>query len=284
MTKKTKKHDAPSAGELSADGTAPKTVVPKTVMEGAGVEDTAKNEVGADTTNSTGDGVDADTISQTDDVSEDTTQGEEAEIKGVDIEIIPIYNINVDTTIVVCGDEDAIKLLEKAWNRVAAPANIVAMRVDADTPFHYLIGSILAWDRVPDNFVFVPANCFPTHNVTLGDLITPRVRVLTDGTQTPLARLPMLLESDIILKTLEVLLTEKDITEEMFFEAYNELAYHRVLIDQVTMSSGNTVGYVTHSSPNIDRVKEALACKKFICCNAEGFRAIQDLLVNLYGE
>lgn len=268
----TKKNEQPLADKQSADGsTTQEVATPETATDSADTTNTAESETTAAAT------------SQTDNISENTTQEEGAEIKGVDVEMIPIYNINVDTTIVVCGTEKAIKLLEKGWNRVAEPANIICMGVD-NTPFDRIMASIMADERVPDKFVFVPANCFPTHNVTLGDLITPRVRVLTDGTQTPLTRLPMLLESDFILQTLEALKSEKEVTEEMFFETYNKVAYPKVLIEQITMSSGNLVGYVTNPNPCMAKVAEALIRKKFICTNAEGFTPIQEHLAQLYGK
>ena len=202
----------------------------------------------------------------------------------VETVLVPIYTPNEHTTIVVCGGEEAIPLLEKAWKRAAGSAKIICMGVDADTPFHYLLTSIIADERVPDKFVFVPASCFPTHKVTLSDLITPRVRLLTDGTQTVLTRLPMLLESDYILKTLEALKSKEEVTEEVFFEKYNELAYSGVLIEQISMGSGNLVGYVTNPNPCMAKVAEALIRKKFICTNDEGFTPIQGHLAQLYGK
>lgn len=209
-------------------------------------------------------------------------------VPAVNPEIIPILAMCKETVIVVCGTAEALPLLKKAWEQKAAPATILPREVGS-VPFSKLIISLLAEEDIPDTFVLVPANCFPTHRVGIADLSVYRTRrtlVQTNPekwTNTSDTRLPVLLEAAAALKTLEILDNDDTFTAEEFFKKYNGIAHASELAEEVGMAFGNTVAYVDRATPCMAKVSEALLRKKFICTTAEGFTPIKERLALLYG-
>lgn len=196
-----------------------------------------------------------------------------------------VATMSKDVVIVVCGTPEALPLLTKAWEQKAAPAVILPREVGS-TPFAELITGLLAEDVIPDTFIFVPANCFPTHRVNLADLSAYRIRCTliqtNKWTKTNNTRLPVLLEASMVLKTLELLDNNDTFTAEEFFEKYNSIAHSGELAEEVGMSFGNTVAFADTPNPCMAKVAEALLRKKFICTTAAGFTPIKERLALLY--
>ena len=103
-----------------------------------------------------------------------------AEVATAKTEIVPIFTMCKDVVIVVCGTAEALPLLSKAWKQKAAPAVILAREV-GETPFPELITGLMAEEDIPDTFILVPENCFPTAAVSIADLTAYRVRKFDDG-------------------------------------------------------------------------------------------------------
>ncbi len=189
--------------------------------------------------------------------------------------------------IVVCGSEKSLPLLTKGWERKASFARIVPMNVEGKT-FSEIVDALLSDDDLPDDFVFVPENCFPTHRVTIADLYAYRVRCIRKCTHTDdLVKvnetgLPMRFQSEVALDALAKL--KEGYLEEEFLEEYNALAHAGELPDEIGMTFGNTVSYVVRQPKCSLLVLEAFAKKKFICPNHEGFPFIEKQLAKLYGK
>lgn len=201
--------------------------------------------------------------------------------------VSPIFGLCKDVTIVVCGTGEALPLLEKAWKQKAAPATVITRDAEAE-PFAERITRLMAEDNVPDSFIYVPANCFPTHSVGLADLTAYRIRcVLTKKNpetwkKTFQTGLPVLLEATAVLKTMELLNNDTDFSEAEFFEKYNGIAHTGELAEEVGMGFGNTVAYSTGIPRCMAAVADAMVRKKFICTTAEGFAPIKERLALLY--
>ena len=205
-----------------------------------------------------------------------------AEVATAKTEIVPVFTMCKDVVIVVCGTAEALPLLTKAWKQKAAPAVILPREVGS-APFSELITGLLAEEEIPDTFVLVPANCFPTRCVNIADLAAYRVRKFFDSSKALDTQLPVLLEATAVLKTLELLDNDNTFTAEEFFEKYNGIAHVGELAEEVGMSFSNTVAFADMPNPCMAKVAEALIRKKFICTTAEGFTPIKERLALLYG-
>lgn len=200
---------------------------------------------------------------------------------------IPVFGLHPEVTIIVCGTSEALPLLTKAWQQKAAPARIIPRNVEA-TAFGELMISMMADESIPDAFILVPANCFPTHRLCMADLTAYRIRRMptrssASATQD-IARtgLPALLEAPTVLRVLEMLDAQDTYTEEEFLGRYNSLAHSDELPEVIGMNIGNTVAYAESPTPCPAKVAEALLRKKFICATAAGFLPIKEKLAMLY--
>lgn len=218
-------------------------------------------------------------VPETEDASEAQAAAELATAK---TEIVPVLTMCKNVVIVVCGTPEALPLLTKAWKQKAAQAIILPRKV-ADTPFSELITGLMAEEEIPDTFILVPQNCFPTATVTIADLTAYRVRKFDDGHKALDTRLPVLLEATAVLRTLEFFNDPTDFNAEEFFTNYNSIAHPGELAEEVGMSFGNTVAFADMPNPCMEKVAEALIRKKFICTTAEGFTPIKERLAMLYG-
>lgn len=196
-----------------------------------------------------------------------------------------LFGLHPDITILVCGTAEALPLLTKAWQQKAQPAKIIPRLVDA-VSFPELMIALMADDSIPDAFIFVPANCFPTHRLCLSDLAAYRVRRMQ---MDPVAckdvawtGLPVLLEAHLVLQVLKALDAQDTFNEEEFLSKYNTLAHPGQLPEIISMYIGSTVAYAESPTPCPAKVAEALLRKKFICTNAEGFHPIKEKLALLY--
>lgn len=272
-TKTTQKEDPQAAGNTPAAGASTGGNVPS---EGS---DTDRNEVAT---------IAAETSAEVDETAEAAEAQAAANEAAAKTEIVPVLTICKDVVIVVCGTAEALPLLTKAWKEKAAPAVILPREVGS-APFSELITGLLAEEDIPDTFILVPANCFPTHRVDLADLTayrTRRSRVKDHPEKWETfndTRLPVLLEATTVLKTLEMLDNSDTFSAEEFYQKYNGVAHTGELPEEIGMSFGNTVAFADMPNPCMARVAEALIRKKFICATAEGFTPIKERLALLYG-
>ncbi len=205
----------------------------------------------------------------------------------VDAEGDPVKALCKKMTLVLCAAADSIDVLTKTWERKAPQTTIIKQRIDGKT-FPEIIDTMLADDDVPDSFVYVPAYCFPTHPVSLADLLAYRIRkrgqigkpyIMESVNDTGL---PVFLQAKFILQAQEKL--GETYTEEEFFTAYNAVAHAGELPEEIGMTFGNAVAYVVKQPSCMLRVAEVLVRKKFICANYEGFSYIKGELKLLYGK
>ncbi len=185
--------------------------------------------------------------------------------------------------IVVLGSAEALPLLDEIWQRKAPGSLIIPIEVDEDPPFSATIDRLIANELIPDTFVLVPANCFPTHRVGIADLVAYRVRRMKSQSgkmlATPRTGLPFLFKADAALKTLKLLGDTYD--EEAFLFVYNPIAHPGERPEEIGMTFGNTVSYAIRRPKCLAVVAEALVRKRFICTTGEGFVAIKDQLALL---
>ncbi len=190
----------------------------------------------------------------------------------------------VGIPVIVLGSAEALPLLTKVWEQKAVGAIIIPVEI-GEGPFSEVIDRVIANDDIPDPFIIVPANCFPTHRVNLADLTAYRVRRMKPKPDsdkwvvTPCTGLPFLVEATAVLQALEKL--GDTYTEEEFLEVYNGIAHPGELPEEIGMAFGNTVSYAVQRPKCMATVAEALVRKRFICAHGEGFAAIKDRLALL---
>ena len=96
-----------------------------------------------------------------------------------------------DSVIVIAAYPGTKDLLQALWQK-AAPGHCTLVFVD-DAPFAKQFPALIADASIPDEFVFVPANCAPVAPVDFADLAQLKVYVRKDGSRHYAERLPMLL-------------------------------------------------------------------------------------------
>lgn len=193
----------------------------------------------------------------------------------------------ISIPIVVLGTADALPLLTEVWKHKAPGAAIIPFE-QGPGPFSEVIDRLMEDDGIPDSFILVPANCFPTHRVTFADLVIYRVRRMKPTAAsdkwevTPQTGLPFIFQATAALRTFEQL--DDTYTEEEFLKVYNENAHPGELPEEIGMSFGNTVSYAVRRPKCMSAVAEALVRKRFICATGEGFTAIKDRLALLVSD
>jgi hypothetical protein len=199
-----------------------------------------------------------------------------------ELKTVPFFAISEEVVIVVLGTSESLPLLDKVWERQAAPAAIMSMNVDGMS-FREIIEHVIADDGLPDTFILVPASCFPTHRVSLADLISYKVRVMPTGERIHTTGLPAMIETSIATLVLEKLDTKGDFSEEEFMEAYNAMAHG----DEIPVEIGNriagSVRYASSSDPCKATILEALTQRKFLNVAANSFEPIKQMLTKFYG-
>lgn len=197
---------------------------------------------------------------------------------------VPKYDI------IVCaypGTEDKMAAL---WKRALGDKEFLIVTagpaVSGETPVETvaeeltsLAETLIADNRVADEFVLVAPNTFPTHKLSPADIATPVVYVDAKGNRTYAHRLPQIHSKEI----LTTLLAEKEFWDSEEFARRVVLASDRFPIE-VGMSFGNYVSNVLRATPCESKVIEALIKKKFISCNPDGWRGIQGVVDKFLSE
>jgi hypothetical protein len=198
-----------------------------------------------------------------------------------ELKAVPVFALDEDVIIVVCGTSESISLLDKAWTEKATPATIMSMNVDGMS-FRDIIENLISDDGLPDTIFLVPASCFPTHRVSLADLIAYKVRVMKKGERRHATGLPTMLDMAVAIEVLEKFPEGDLLTEEDFWKAYNEIAHE----DEVPVETGHftpgTVTFAVSSAPCRSVIAEGLARRKYINATPEAFRAIETMLTEFY--
>ena len=145
----------------------------------------------------------------------------------------------VGIPVIVLGSAEALPLLTKVWEQKAVGTVIIPIEI-GEGPFSEVIDQVIVNDDIPDSFIIVPANCFPTHRVNLADLTAYRVRRMKPKPDsdkwvvTPCTGLPFLVEATAVLQALEKL--GDTYTEEEFLEVYNGIAHPGELPEEIGMT------------------------------------------------
>lgn len=217
--------------------------------------------------------------------SDNVTKGESAlEERETSAPTSTPRTVPAKTTIVILGSSESLPLLTKVWKQKAVGTVIIPIEI-GDGPFSEVIDQVIANDDIPDSFIIVPANCFPTHRVNLADLTAYRVRrkkQKSDSDEwmvTPCTGLPFLVEATAALQAIKKL--GDTYTEEEFLKVYNDIAHPGELPEEIGMTFGNTVSYAVRCPECMGTVAEALIRKRFICAYGEGFAAIKSRLALL---
>ena len=171
---------------------------------------------------------DADPQEEIDKNSEESTQT--TEIENHNQTLTPLC------IVVACyaGSEEFMKAL---WTKFSPPIAITHMLLATDAPIDELISNIIANPDIPDEFVFVPANCVPLAQVDEADLKLKKLYLRANGSPIHNSRLPIFLSKDICAEILAGDDFHHD--PEQFFELCSQSTDVRAT--EVSYSAGNFV-------------------------------------------
>ncbi len=180
----------------------------------------------------------------------------------------------------ICIISDAPDILKAAWEDKVSDGFAVEVFDSNGKEFIDVLGEILVSEHIDGSFVLVPSNCFPTHKLAAADLLLYRVREFKSGEVTPITGLPTLIVTQTAIEVLEHF--KGECSELEFYQEYIRRAHSDELPDKVSMHYGNTVGYVSAESPNLDRVKDAIKNYKFLV--VPKVELVVDVLKPLYDK
>lgn len=183
----------------------------------------------------------------------------------------------VDAVIVVAAYPGTKDLLRALWQK-AAPEYCTLVFVD-DAPFAMQFPTLIADASIPDEFVFVPANCAPVAPVDFADLAQLKVYVRKDGSRHYAERLPMLLNKVALVELCGTM--REDADDETLVADYAKEYRRGVRATEVSHDFGNFVTLVLRSNPCENVVIAGLCQRKFIAASAEGWNAISPLLTKI---
>ncbi|MBQ7622261.1 MAG: hypothetical protein IJS66_00795 [Bacteroidales bacterium] len=169
------------------------------------------------------------------------------------------------------GTEETMRAL---WTRALGPDGgglALLVRTDDGGTLPQRAAQLLADDEVSEEFIFVPANTFPTRHLAVEELRLPVVYVRRDGTVEFNHRLPRVMTKD---KVTEVLSGGVD-EPEAFAAAVASGASMPV---QVGVSFGNFIAQVLRADPCEHAIIEALLRKKYISANETGWTAVAPIV------
>lgn len=148
-----------------------------------------------------------------------------------------------------------------------------------DAPFAKQFPALIADASIPDEFVFVPANCAPVAPVDFADLAQLKVYVRKDGSRHYAERLPMLLNKVALVELCGTM--QEDADNETLVADYAKEYRRGVRATEVSHDFGNFVTLVLRSNPCENVVIAGLCQRKFIAASAEGWNAVSPLLTKI---
>ena len=170
---------------------------------------------------------DADPQEEIDKNSEESTQTTET---------IECNELSTSLCIVVACSDGSEEFMRALWAKYA-PKNAIIHIAISDVPIDYLISRIIASPDIPDEFVFVPANCVPLAQVDEADLKLKKLYLRANGSPIHNSRLPIFLSKDICAEILAGDDFHHD--PEQFFELCAQSTDVRAT--EVSYSAGNFV-------------------------------------------
>ena len=182
-----------------------------------------------------------------------------------------------DSVIVIAAYPGTKDLLQALWQK-AAPGHCTLVFVD-DAPFAKQFPALIADASIPDEFVFVPANCAPVAPVDFADLAHLKVYVRKDGSRHYAERLPMLLNKVALVELCGTM--QEDADNETLVADYAKEYRRGVRATEVSHDFGNFVTLVLRSNPCENVVIAGLCQRKFIAASAEGWNAVSPLLTKI---
>ena len=167
--------------------------------------------------------------------------------------------------------------MQALWQK-AVPGHCTLVFVD-DAPFAKQFPALIADASIPDEFVFVPANCAPVAPVDFADLAQLKVYVCRDGSRHYAERLPMLLNKVALVELCGTM--QEDADDETLVADYAKEYRRGVRATEVSHDFGNFVTLVLRSNPCENVVIAGLCQRKFIAASAEGWNAVSPLLTKI---
>lgn len=178
-------------------------------------------------------------------------------------------------TVVVAAYLGTEKLLHKLWRKFL-PERVALIVIPTDLGSE-LLPILIADDAIPDEFIFVPANCTPVAPVELADLELLKVYVRKDGKRLFGERLPVLLNKESLVE----LFADDYPDDEVLFTTYAKAFRAGIRPTEVSHEFGNFVTMILRSAPCENVVIAGLCQRKFIAASEEGWNAITHLLTKL---
>lgn len=183
----------------------------------------------------------------------------------------------INPVVVVAAYPGTKDLLRALWQK-AVPEYCTLVLVD-DAPFAKQFPALIADSSIPDEFVFVPANCAPVAPVDFADLAQLKVYVRKDGSRHYAERLPMLLNKVALVELCGTMRDDAD--DETLVADYVKEYRRGVRATEVSHDFGNFVTLVLRSNPCENVVIAGLCQRKFIATSTEGWNAISPILTKL---
>lgn len=168
--------------------------------------------------------------------------------------------------------------MRRLWER-ALPEGVTVCVLEEPDPRRALAEAVANLE-VADRFIFVGANTFPTHSISLEELRMPLVYVRKDGSRSYCHALPTTMDKAAVV---EIVTDESfdDVSDEAMFES---LVPEGKLPIEVGFSFGNFVTPVLRGNPCEHVVIEAFLRKKYIHASSEGWQAIEALIDKFLSE
>lgn len=175
--------------------------------------------------------------------------------------------------VIAVAHDGTEELVRHLWEKFLPEGVPVSVGIEA--PLEEMLSYIIASPAVPDEFIFVPANCVPVTPVDPADLSQIKVYVRKDSTRSFDEPLPMLLNKDQLIESLAA---EPGLAAEGFFERYAKTHHAGIRPMEVSHDFGNFITLVMRSNPCENVVIGGMCQRKFIAASAEGWKAIEHLL------
>lgn len=197
---------------------------------------------------------------------------------------------DLNTVVVMCY-RGTVDVMKKIWKKqLPEGVNLIFLEADPTEEMSLTVTlvNLLSDSGIPKGFIFVPANVIPCSYVDLAGLMLPVVYVKKSGARVYKSNLPMFIDKDNLVDTIDELeksgqfakATDND-ADELLVKTYLESCAARAV--EVSHNFGNYVTLVARANPCIHTVIEGFLRKKFISVtDPAGFAAITPELIKAY--
>lgn len=198
--------------------------------------------------------------------------------------------VDLDTVVVMCY-KGTVEVMKKIWKKHLPEGTNVIFKEATEAEQLSLtvtLVNLISDPDIPVGFIFVPANVIPCSYVELATLMTPVVYVKKTGARVYNSNLPMFIDKNNLIETIDKLEQSGSFKEEPTADV-DELLAKTYLEDcavravEVSHNFGNYVTLVARANPCVHTVIEGFLRKKFITVtDPAGFAAITPELVKAY--